>query len=244
MEDLGFVEKSKASKKNSTLSEIFKLFKENENFRHFPAFAQIDVKQYSSLQELATEIRNIFNDYFIQSVGDPVSYNLTFNFCNFFEELYSKFESKSFIKESKHIMELKKKINKLRREIKENVQPINNKLKITLCENTVSKKIKYSLFNNIKALNSEQMKGLMNILHDYINVESERIFEFDIDKVSPHKIKELSKYVNHCLKQKKTSFNYKEDSVKDEEVVRTTGKPVLAMLSDSDSLSSDDESDV
>jgi hypothetical protein len=192
---------------------------------------------------LATDIRNIFNDYFIKSVGDPVSYNLTFNFCNFFEEIYNTFESKSFMKESKHIMELKKKINKLRREIKENVQPSNNKLKITLCENTVSKKVKYTLFNNIKALNSEQMKGLMNVLHDYINVESERIFEFDIDKVPPHKIKELSKYVNHCLKEKKRSVSFKEDSVKEDEVEKSNAKPVLVMLSDSDSLSSDDESD-
>lgn len=218
------------------------MFKENENFRHFPAFSKIDVKQYSTLQELATDIRNIFNDYFIQNVGDPISYNITFEFCKFFEELYGKFESKSFIKESKHIMELKKKINKLRREIKENVQP-SNKLKFTLFENTISKKVKFTLFNNIKALNAEQMKGLMSILQDYINVESDKIFEFDIDKVPPHKIKELSKYVNHCLKDKKKTIFIKEDSSKEDLEIHNTNKPVLALMSDSDSLSSDDESD-
>jgi hypothetical protein len=217
------------------------MFKANEHYPQFPAFTQIEknLNNYTSHQELAVSVRNIFNEYFIQHVNSPVDYSNTFTYCNFFETLYSGFESRCIMKESRNIVELKKKINKLRKEIKENVQPCN-KMKIAICENNTSKKVKYALYNNIKMLNAEQMKGLINVLQDYINVESDRIFEFDIDKVPPHKIKELTKYVNKCMKERKKA-PVREESVK-EETVQKIVETRIAMLSDSDSMSSDDES--
>ncbi len=194
---------------------------------------------------MAVDIRNIFNEYFIENVHNPLNYNMTFNYCNYFEELYQGYETNNFEKETRHVMELKKKINKLRKEIKENIQPINNKMKLIISESSpsyISKKVKYTLSNNLKCLNVEQMKGIVNILHDYINVESDRIFEFDIEKIPTHKIKELSKYVNRCLKEKKRIYE-EQEYVRQEINIKPIVKPQLAIMSDSDSLSSDDESD-
>jgi hypothetical protein len=196
-----------------------------------------------TIQEMANDIRNIFNEYFIQNTINPSKYNMTFNYCNFFEELYRGFESRSFMKETRNVMELKKKINLLRKEIKEKTHPSGNNLNISINDNLtsfISKKVKYTLSNNIKSLNAVQMKGVVNILQDYINIESDRIFEFDIDKVPPHKIKELNKYVIRCLKEKKIPV--KLESFKEEMNTASSVEPHLIAISDSDSVSSDDES--
>jgi hypothetical protein len=59
-----------------------------------------------------------------------------------------------------------------------------------------------SLVNNIRSLNSDQIKGIINIIHDNLNVD-EKTMEFDINNLPMEKLKELDKYVKKCLKIKK-----------------------------------------
>lgn len=233
--DLGFEEKThrkqkinklqkditiKIKKKLTNCQIIFEKFKESNLYPKFTFFHRIEkslrANNYNTHQELASEIRGIFNNYFTAAVNDPQAYNDTWKFSTYFEDIYKEYENKIFTKESKNILELKKKMNRLRREIRErnstgsNAPLKNTKLRIDVNEfniasekeKKISKKYKMSLVNNIRSLNSEQIKGVINIIHDNLSVE-EKTLEFDINNLSLDKLKELDKYVRKCLKIKK-----------------------------------------
>jgi hypothetical protein len=210
---------NKTNKRVSTCNLIFQKFKESGLYPKFTFFHRIEkslkAHHYLTHQELATEIRGIFNNYFTASVNDPQAYNEASKYSTFFEDIYKDYENKIFTKESKNILELKKKMNRLRREIRErnsvNNPPLKNtRLRIDVNdfnlasekEKKISKKYKMSLVNNIRSLNSEQIKGVINIIHDNMSVE-EKTLEFDINNLALDKLKELDKYVRKCLKVKK-----------------------------------------
>jgi hypothetical protein len=210
---------NKVNKKVSTCNLIFQKFKENGFYPKFTFFHRIEKSlknhPYLTHQDLATDIRGIFNNYFTASVNDPQAYNETWRYSTYFEEIYKEYENKIFTKESKNILELKKKMNRLRREIRErncvNNPPLKNtRLRIDVNdfnlasekEKKISKKYKMSLVNNIRSLNSEQIKGVINIIHDNLSVD-EKTLEFDINNLALEKLKELDKYVKKCLKVKK-----------------------------------------
>jgi hypothetical protein len=236
LEDLGFEEKThrrkvmknmkklkiiqspkKGNRRTEHVSVIYQKFKDHELYSKFSFFIRIEKQVrsnfYSSHMELATDIRQIFNSYFTASINDPLSYADTCKLSNYFEDIYRDYENKTFCKESKNILELKKKMNKLRREIRErNVTPTslkNTKLRIDINdfnltsekEKKISKKYKLSLVNNIRSLNSDQIKGIINIIHDNLN-HDDKTLEFDINNLPIEKLKELDKYVKKCLKIK------------------------------------------
>jgi hypothetical protein len=270
IEDLGYFEKSDKKKQvdkkitskfsySNSLLKIFHSFKNNDNFNKFPLFARIEKNikydNYSSINELAIDIRNTFNDYFNLYANDPNAYTSTFLLSTHFEQLYKDYEIKNFQKETKYIIELKKKINKLRREVIENTASSSmNKMKINISDYNIlkdkgfSKKFKINLYNNMKELDSDQMKGVLHIIHEFIKIESDKNFEFDIEKVPCYKIKELNKYVKKCLREKKSvSKTYTHEVNKEipEMLTEKMGekienKKIISILSDSDSLSSDE----
>jgi hypothetical protein len=214
----------KGNKKTEHCSAIFQKMKMSEYYQKFSFFNRIEKQvktgYYTSHQDLATDIRRIFNNYFTASVNDPESYSDTWKFSNYFEDIYKHYENKCFSKDSKNILELKKKMNKLRREIRERNTPNvpgglkQTKLRIDINdfnisnekEKKISKKYKLSLVNNIRGLNSDQIKGIINIIHDNLNVD-EKTMEFDINNLPIEKLKELDKYVKKCLKHKSKQEN-------------------------------------
>lgn len=52
---------------------------------------------------------------------------------------------------------------------------------------------------NIRALNKDQLRGIIQILSDKNSVPKEKYFEFDIDKLPTKKLRELEIYVKGCL---------------------------------------------
>ena len=69
---------------------------------------------------------------------------------------------------------------------------------------------KNALGNNIRTLNPEQLKGIVNILSDSMVIDPKsKFFEFDIETLNTRKLRELEKYVKGCLKSKSTSGGYK-----------------------------------
>ena len=66
---------------------------------------------YSSLNELVSEIINIFSHIFF-SDNDSDKYNKIYDLCESFETIYKKYDNKLFLKESEN---LHKVINKLKR---------------------------------------------------------------------------------------------------------------------------------
>ena len=270
IEDLGYCEKSdkkkgidkKVKSKFSycnNVQKIFFLFKNNDYYNKFPQFSKLEkklkIENYSNINDLAIDIRNTFNDYFNLHVNNPKSYTSLFSLSTYFEDLYKDYENKNFQKETKYIMDLKKRINKLKREIIENTTSASaNKMKINISDYNIlkdkgfSKKFKINLFNNLKLLDSEQIKGVLHIIHEFINIDSDKIFEFDIENVPNYKVKELNKYVKKCLRERKYvtksyPFEDKKEEIKmvfDKKQDNLENKKIISLLSDSDSLSSDE----
>ena len=59
---------------------------------------------------------------------------------------------------------------------------------------------KLNLGENIKKLGNNQLKGIIRIIQNNISRDKkEKYFEFDIDKLSPQKCRELENYVRSCL---------------------------------------------
>jgi len=64
---------------------------------------------------------------------------------------------------------------------------------------------KNQLGTNIRMLNPEQLKGIIKLLSDSLNVDQHsKYFEFDIEALSNKKLRDLEKYVKNCLKNKQT----------------------------------------
>ena len=55
---------------------------------------------------------------------------------------------------------------------------------------------KNQLGTNIRMLNPEQLKGIIKLLSDSLNVDqNSKYFEFDIESLSNKKLRDLEKYV-------------------------------------------------
>lgn len=218
-DDLGYSEKkikrTKTSKvdnkKQKNCQRIFEILKHHPNFHKFPAFGQIEKslkkEEYNNVSEMALEIRKLFNEYFTKNIIDPVLYTETLAISTYFEQAYKDQEEKYFWKESKYVLDLKKKLNKLKRDIgrRSTTEP-DNKLKISLNSSTrekrLSKKYKLNLVNSIRDLSSEQARGILNIVHDCIHMDKEsapKSMELDINKLPSSKLREIEKYVKKCI---------------------------------------------
>jgi hypothetical protein len=203
---------------------IFHNLKQNENFEKFSHLNKIEkrvkLNTYKNHRELALDIRKTFENLFLAFAGNPLQYGEVCKLSNHFEETYKDYENKIFTKESKNILELKKKMNRLRKEIRDTGYSTNNKLKININDYNLlserekknSKKYKLNLVNNIKSLNSEQIKGIIHIIHDSLNFD-EKSLEFDVNKLPQDKLKELDRYVKKCLKSKQNLNDIKNINI-------------------------------
>ena len=63
---------------------------------------------------------------------------------------------------------------------------------------------------NIKVLNQEQLKGIVKIILNNTQMnKKEKYLEFDIDKLTARKCRELEAYVRGCLGDKYSEVNNK-----------------------------------
>lgn len=206
--------------------QIFEAFKKNENFKNFKKFAKIEKSLFSNcyekLSKMAAEIREIFNEYFSSLAVDAVNYPKIFSLFSHFENVYKEYESKKFLNETRNILEIKKKMNKLQKIVKFNKYAHSNlnaggshesrflrfdeygsfHAHEAHREKRISNKFKLELLNNIKALNTEQVRGMLKILQDSgngLDAQNATSVELDINKLSANKVKELDKYVRRCI---------------------------------------------
>ncbi len=130
-----------------------------------------------------------------------------------------------------------------------------SKSNTNLSEKPMTLNEKNELGKNIRKLSDDQKKNIINILSDQCSLDkSSKFFEFDIEKLSTKKLRELEKYVKKCLKSK--SKSEKEDSINKpnkENIkpqvnsssqppqIKTNNNPVPKKVESSDS--SDDDSD-
>ena len=211
-----------------------KFYKEYTQFHFIEKNIKNDL--YSSVGQLATEIRNIFSNIF-SSLCDSDKYNKTLIFCELFEKIYKKYDNKKQTKKCKNLSEI---INKLKRELRQtelsrNIQ-INNKnysnkyinnnnfqtfssyknkfkfqVRESENENIAEKSVKkYQniIENKIKKLNNEQKRGILGIISNTcLGQNSEnKVMEINVNKMSFAQLQELDKYLNKCIKNNNSNI--------------------------------------
>lgn len=198
--------------KNNILYNIFSDFKSNNSlYNKFPQFNQIEKNLknglYSSSQELSRDFRNIFSNLFSSSLTkrDSDKYNKIFILSEIFENIFQKHEKNSQIKLaqklSDELIKLKKEINKLTRKRKNKTGELEQTENSEEKNDTSDDKIRQDIANKINKLNSQQKKGILNIISEnFVNRNCDNnMIEFNINKLPANQLKKLNNYINKCI---------------------------------------------
>lgn len=182
----------------------------NNNYEQFSLSGiekKIKNNIYSSSFQFGMEVRAIWNYHFQNSTINSDIYQKTFTLSNFFEEIFKDIENA--LDDKRDIHELQKKVDKLEHGINtlnKNSAPTNSIKKersLSISDKPMTTIEKTNLGNNIKKLKPELARGIINILSDSTNVETNsKYFEFDIETLPTKKLREIEKYVMNCLKSK------------------------------------------
>jgi len=164
---------------------------------------------YQNSYHLAMDIRLIWNNACTCFESTSVYCKKAIELSSYFEKLYKENESiPLFIDQKGEIQELSKKVNKLNKiitEIERKPQASNPKSIKSTQDKPMNMNEKTALSNNIKKLDSEQLRGIIDIISDTVDInKSKDVLEFDIDSLPPRKCRELEKYVKQCLGITKT----------------------------------------
>ena len=232
IEDIGYIDKDKSARsaKNVISSDVFKKcekifaklkrhnlsseFMNNSN-PLVPSLIQIEKTlrsyTYQSVYQFGMDVRKLWNYYFSNYSHNNDIYQKAFAFSNFFEMIFKEVDNNN--DEKSDILELNKKLEKLTKEIKEidrkNTQQIiplkkqESRGTINIMDKAMSMQEKNALGNNIRSLTQEQLKGVINIVSDNVDLhQTNKYFEFDIEILPTRKLRELEKYTKTCLKNK------------------------------------------
>ena len=168
-------QKSNNINKNNIIHTIFNEFKSSYSIcDNFYQFNQIEKKVkngfYFSPFEFARDFRNIFSKLFSSSLtnSDSEKYNKIFILSEIFENIFSKYEKNSQIKMaqklSDELSKLKKEIIKFTRKKKIKRDVLGNEQNLEEKKEEKNDTIRDDIMNKINRLNSEQKKGILNII--------------------------------------------------------------------------------
>jgi len=189
-----------------------------------PCISKIEKKisnyEYKSFYDFAMDVRKIWSYFF--NLGDQENsdlYDKTSKMSDKWEQIYSELENSN---EMFDISNNIKKRTDLRNQYsnKESIIPPsikkgnknNDNIPMTLEE-------KQNLGNLIKNLNKEQLRGIIRIVTEGNNIVNSKYFEFDIDKLSIKKLRELEKYVKNCLSSNNINNKANLKSINNNELV-------------------------
>lgn len=179
----------------------------NPNDTSSNSLLQIEKKvkngQYKSTNELFVDLRQLWCHYFQMHSKNPEIFQKVNKISQFCEDIYK--ESKNIHEDKGNLNEINRVIDEIDKDIKDmkvNKAPFKGDAKykeITLQE-------KSDLGNKIRKLNKEQLKGIVKLLTDSNDFNpNQKFYEFDIDKLSQPKLRELQKYVENCNKDNRAT---------------------------------------
>ena len=162
--------------------------------------------KYQSTYEFIMDLRKLWNHLLKTYSDQKVIQEHIYELCKNSEELYCELESINI--EKAELEEMSKKVDNLERKLRElkgnstqyNIGGNFNFKKNNSNERSMSLTEKTVIKNNIKLLTIEQKKGIANILRDTVDTENKKVLEFDIEKLSNKKLKQLDEYVKNCLR--------------------------------------------
>ena len=169
--------------------------------------------KYNDYSELLKDLREVWEYYFQQNTLNPDIYNKTFQMSEIAEKIYNKVDKMNFNIEKIYkvndfnLNDFTNKLNGLEKKINDykdhNIYQNSSNYNLIHKNNNLEKNMTYdeknALGNAIRNLNKEQLKGIIKLLTD-------KGSEFDIDKLSNKKLRELEKYVQNCNRVNKTNF--------------------------------------
>ena len=172
-----------------------------------PCLANIEKKvnnyEYKNIYDFEMDVRKIWNYYFKLEQNNEITSKMSDDWEKICADLDNPSNELSVASVRKRTEQLQKefeeiKDNNLTREsvpapVKKNNQQNYEQNKPMTVEE------KNQLGNNIRSLNKEQLKGIIRILSENNPMPKTKYFEFDIDKLSTKKLRELEKYVKECL---------------------------------------------
>ena len=172
--------------------------------------------EYKNLYDFIMDVRNIWGYYFKLEQNNDITSKLSDEWEKICGELDNQNNDVS-------VKNIKKRTEIIQKELdeykdygttKENLPaPVK---KMNQQNNEYNKPMtveeKNQLGNNIRSLNKEQLKGIIKILSESNSVPKSKYFEFDIDKLSTKKLRELEKYVKECLTYNNNTKNIPNNS--------------------------------
>ena len=193
----------------------FEKLKECKFFQRFnfpyepgaPCLSAVEKKilnyEYNSLYEFEMDVRNIWNFFFRLNYNDEMAKKMSEDW----EKICTELENPNAEINNLNVKDIKKRIDKIGEDlekyrdnraelppppVKKNNQNSDHNKPMTVEE-------KNRLGNDIRNLNKEQLKGIIKILSESDSYPKSKYFEFDIDKLSNKKLRELEKYVKDCM---------------------------------------------
>ena len=169
---------------------------------------KINNKEYSSLYQFEMDVRNIWSYYFNLNPNDEIAKKMSEDWEKICTDLENPNSDISVSGLKDRTNNLKKEIEKFK-EHREDAIPAPTKKSGTNSDQNrpMSVEDKNQLGNDIRSLNKEQLKGIIKILSESDTYPKSKYFEFDIDKLSNKKLRELEKYVSECISKNNKGHN-------------------------------------
>ncbi|MCQ2817712.1 MAG: bromodomain-containing protein [archaeon] len=207
----GNMKHSLAKKIEKCLSKII-----NHQYGHFyynssnpgePCLSQVEKNlkngKYKSTHDFIVEIRQIWTYNLKKNETNEQLYQQTLQMSMFSENAFKDMDG---IPEDKgNLAEMDRMIDEIGKDIGEikasKYSEKNIKKEEKVSEKPMGYQEKTELGNKIKLLKKDQLRGIVKLLTESNNIENnQKFFEFDIDKLSEEKLRELERYVNNCCK--------------------------------------------
>ena len=172
-----------------------------------PCLANIEKKvnnyEYKNLYDFEMDVRKIWNYYFKLEQNNEITSKMSDDWEKICADLDNPSNELSVASVRKRTEQLQKEFE----EIKDNTftkeslpAPVKKNNQQNYEQNKpMTVEEKNQLGNNIRSLNKEQLRGIIRILSENTPMPKTKYFEFDIDKLSNKKLRELEKYVKECL---------------------------------------------
>lgn len=159
---------------------------------------------YTSSHMFAGDIRKIWNNAWTYNQPGSAIYIATTNISDYFEGLMREVDNVQFMPSNKEeIQQLKKKVNKANEVLRKMTGPMQ-KTSATgsrkASERVMTPKEKSFVAQNIQKLSKENPLEILKILHNILDLPtSKNEVEFDLEKLSARKCKELDQAVRRAL---------------------------------------------
>ena len=157
--------------------------------------------EYKSIYDFEMDVRRIWNYYFKLEQNNEITLKMSDDWEKICADLDNNTEM-SMASVRKRTEQIQKELEEMKDNnlTKENLPAPVKKVNQNYEQNKpMTVEEKNQLGNNIRSLNKEQLKGIIKILSENNSMPHSKYFEFDIDKLSTKKLRELEKYVKDCL---------------------------------------------